>query len=78
MKRKIFCTVPQDLIKEPILYTLGQRFDVVPNIRGASVTDEIALLALELEGSEENVEAAIQYLKDRQVKVEDLADREEG
>lgn len=76
MKRKIFCTVPQDLIKEPILYTLGQRFQVVPNIRGASVTDEIALLALELEGTEENVEAAIQYLRERQVKVEDLADRE--
>jgi len=72
MKRKIFCTIPQDLIKDPILYALGTKFNVVPNIRGASVTDEIALLALELEGAEADVAAAIEYLKERQVKIEDL------
>lgn len=76
MKRKIFCTIPQDLIKDPILYTLGNRFNVVPNIRGASVTDEIALLALELEGEEKDLDDAVEFLKERGVKVEDLKDKD--
>lgn len=75
MKRKIFCTIPQDLIEEPLLYTLGKSFRVVPNIRGASVTHEIALLALELEGEEPEIRSAIQFLLDRGVKVEDLVER---
>ncbi|TAH38577.1 MAG: FeS-binding protein [Planctomycetota bacterium] len=74
MKRKIYCTIPQDQIKEPLLYTLGNQFQVVPNIRGASVTDEIALLALELEGDAAEIDRAIQFLCARGVKVEDLSD----
>lgn len=75
MKRAIYCTVPPDLIKEPLLHTLSKRFDVVPNIRGASVTDDIALLTLELEGEAEEVAAAIQHLTEAGVKVEEV---EEG
>ncbi len=77
MKRKIFCTIPQDQIKEPLTFTLGKKFQVEYNIRGASVTEEIALLSLELEGPEDAVRDAIQFLKDRGVQVEDLTEPEE-
>ena len=76
MKRKIFCTFPQALIKEPLLFTLGTRFQVVPNIRGASVTEELAILSLELEGEDASVIAAIEYLIEQGVKVEDLTDED--
>lgn len=72
MKRRIYCTVPQALIKEPILFTIGSRFSVIPNLRGASVTEEIAVLTLELEGDEDNIKLAIDYLRESGVTIEDL------
>jgi ABC-type methionine transport system ATPase subunit len=77
MKRKLFCTIPQKLIKQPLLFTLVNRFQVVPNIRGASVTETIAILSLELEGEDAQVEEAVRYLRDEGVQVEDLEDGEE-
>jgi ABC-type methionine transport system ATPase subunit len=74
IKRKVFLTFPQRLIKEPIIYDLGRTFPVVTNIRGASVTDEIALVALLMEGEEVHVEAALRFLSERGVKVENLED----
>ncbi len=78
MKRKLFCTIPQRLIKQPLLFTLVNRFQVVPNIRGASVTETIAILSLELEGEPANVEQAVQYLIEEGVQVEELDDREDS
>ena len=72
VKKKVFLTFPQKLIKEPIIYNLGKSFPVVTNIRGASVTDEIALVALLLEGEEAEVDRAIRFLEERGVKVESL------
>ncbi len=74
VKRKVFLTFPQKLIKEPIIYNLGRTFPVVTNIRGASVTDEIALVALLLEGEAARVEEAVRYLNEKGVKVENLED----
>jgi ABC-type methionine transport system ATPase subunit len=74
MTTKVFLTFPQTLIKEPILYDLVKRFPVKTNIRGASVTDVIALVALQIEGSPEDVESAIRHLTDLGVQVERLAD----
>lgn len=77
MKRKLFCTIPQKLIQQPLLFTLVNRFKVVPNIRGASVTETIAILSLELEGDDANVEEAVAYLKEEGVQVEILEDGHE-
>ena len=72
MKKRLFCSFPPDLIKEPLLFTMGKEFGVVPNIRGASVTDTVAILSLELEGGDDQVEAAVAYLRDQGVQVEVL------
>ncbi len=74
MTVKVFLTFPQKLIKEPILYDLAKRFPVKTNIRGASVTDVIALVALQIDGEEADVEAAIAYLSDLGVQVERLSE----
>jgi hypothetical protein len=34
-RRRLHCSFPQRLIKEPLLYNLGRNFSVVPNIRKA-------------------------------------------
>ena len=72
MKRKVYLTFPQQVIHEPVLYQLGREFKVVPNIRGASVTEEVAIMALELEGEDPELDRAIVYLKGRGIKVEEV------
>ncbi len=71
-KKKLYLTFPQRLIKKPVIYLVGQRFRVITNIRGASVSEEIGLVALELEGEEREIEKAIRYLKKLSIKVEPI------
>ena len=76
--RKFCCTFPQDLISEPIIsHTLGDRFGIVPNIRAASITDTMALVVVEIEGEEEQIENALTYMRERGVKVEEIAEGED-
>jgi ABC-type methionine transport system ATPase subunit len=71
---RLFLTFPQRLVQEPVLHDLLRRFPVKANIRGASVTDEIALMALHVEGEEADVKAAISWLEGLGVSIEDLAE----
>lgn len=61
---------PQKLIKEPVIYTMAKKYDVIPNIRRAKITEEIGEVTLELEGTKENLEAGRKYLEKVGVKVE--------
>ncbi len=72
---KYFCTFPQDLIKEPIIsHTLHAKFGVVPNIRAASITEQMALVAVEIEGEEQAIADSVNYLRERGVTVEEISD----
>ena len=76
--RKYFCTFPQALISEPIIsHTLGEKFGVVPNIRAASISDSMALVAVEIEGGEAQIAESVAYLKERGVKVEEITEGED-
>jgi len=68
--RRVKLTFPQDLIKEPVIFTMAKKFDVMPNIRRARVTEGIGEVVLELEGAENKLDESIAYLKERGVKVE--------
>jgi len=70
MKRRIKLTFPQQLIKEPVIFSMAKRFDVMPNIRRARVTETVGEMVLELEGTEENLEKGIQSLRDQGIDVE--------
>ena len=73
--RKYFCTFPQHLIAEPIVsHTLGAKFGVIPNIRAASITDTMALVAVEIEGEEAAIDESVEYMRERGVKVEEMQD----
>ncbi|MFK7743313.1 MAG: NIL domain-containing protein [Planctomycetota bacterium] len=78
-KKKIHFEFTQDLVREPLLYQINRAFDVVVNIRGASVTDEGGFIALELEGTEEEVQRVLTYLNEQGVKLgEGLGSHEPG
>jgi ABC-type methionine transport system ATPase subunit len=70
MKKRAKLTFPQHLIKEPVIFTMAKKYDVMPNIRLARVTETVGEMFLELEGTEENLDKGIQCLKDKGVTVE--------
>ena len=72
--RRVYLTFPQELIREPIIFRIGHEFKVVTNIRGASVSDNIGLVALELEGEPAELDRAIAWLGKKGIKVEPLPD----
>ena len=70
MRRRVKLTFPQNLIKEPVIFVMAKKFDVMPNIRRARVTDTVGEMVLEIEGTEENLEKSIQSLRDEGIEVE--------
>ncbi len=70
MKNRIKLTFPQHLIKEPVIFTMVKKYDIMPNIRRARVTETVGEMVLELEGSEENLKNGIEFLKQQGVVVE--------
>jgi ABC-type methionine transport system ATPase subunit len=61
---------PARLITRPILWELAQKFPLVTNVRQASVTDEIGLVSLEIDGDREEIKKAIAWLEEMGIKVE--------
>lgn len=72
MKKRVYLTYPVKLIKEPLIYKVSHLYDVVTNIRQATVSEKIGLVALELEGEPEEIEKAINFFVDKGVKVEPI------
>jgi ABC-type methionine transport system ATPase subunit len=70
MKQRVKLTFPQHLIKEPVIFTMAKKYDVMPNIRRARVTETVGEMVLELEGTEENLKKGIKDLKEQGVDVE--------
>ena len=69
-KTRLWLMYPPKLIKEPLIWKLGHKFPVVTNIRQCSVTDEIGVVCLELDGKRADVKAAIKWLSKTGVSVE--------
>jgi len=67
---RLWLMYPPKLIREPLIWKLGHKFGVVTNIRQASVTDEIGIVSLELDGSRKEIKAAIRWLEKLGVSVE--------
>lgn len=55
---------------QPLIYHMGKKYDVVFNIRQATVTEEMGIMAVELEGERQTVKEAIAWLEEQGVKVE--------
>jgi L-aspartate semialdehyde sulfurtransferase ferredoxin len=69
-QQRLWLMFPPKLIQEPLIWKLGHKFPVVTNIRQASVTDEIGIVSLELDGKRADVKAAIKWLEKLGVSVE--------
>jgi ABC-type methionine transport system ATPase subunit len=65
-------TFPRKLIKEPIIYELSHKFEVVTNIRRADVSEDRGWVVLELEGEDKEIDAGIAWVKEKGVRVDPI------
>jgi hypothetical protein len=69
-KTRLWLMYPPRLIRTPVVWELSQKFKLITNVRQASVTDEIGVVCLELEGSRSQIKASIKWLERMKIRVE--------
>jgi ABC-type methionine transport system ATPase subunit len=72
VRQKFYLTYPKKLVKEPLIYWVAKKFDVVTNIRSASVNEEIGIIALELDGTAAEIDRAVAWFREQGVTVEPI------
>jgi ABC-type methionine transport system ATPase subunit len=69
-QQRLWLMYPPRLIKKPFIWEVGHKFKVTTNIRQATVTDEIGIVCLEIDGKRDEVKAAIKWMEKQGVSVE--------
>jgi len=72
IRERYYLTYPGSLVREPILYHLVKKFDLVFSIRGASVTEELGVVAVEFDGTRDQIERALGWMRQSGVTVEPI------
>ena len=58
------------LIKEPVIYQLGNRFNIVTNIRRADIQANVGWVILEMEGAQEDIDRGLDWVRSLGVRVD--------
>jgi hypothetical protein len=69
-RTRFWLMYPPRFITRPLIWELGRKFPLVTNVRQASVTDEIGIVCLEVEGERVEIKAAVKWLEGLGVRVE--------
>jgi ABC-type methionine transport system ATPase subunit len=73
-KRRVMLTIPAELHSEPIIYNIGQQFNLVTNICQADLMEERGWVTLELDGEDKDIEEAIAWVISKGVRVDTISD----
>ena len=68
--RRVKLTFPGDLIKEPVIYQLGQKFPIETNVRRADVTADHGWVVLEVKGDEAEINRALDWATNLGVRID--------
>ena len=71
-KKMVHLIFPQKLIKKPVIYTMAKKYNVIPNVRRAKITEKAGEVTLELSGTKDNLEKARKYLERVGIKFESV------
>jgi len=69
-RRRLKLIFGPSLVKEPVIYQVGRKFEIVTNIRRADVTRDQGWVLLEVSGEPEELDRGVEYMESRGVKVE--------
>jgi len=72
-KRWVMLTFSPETITEPIIYNLGQQFNIVTNIRQADLAEDRGWIILELDGKDQDIEAGIAWVISKGVRVDPVS-----
>jgi ABC-type methionine transport system ATPase subunit len=68
--QRFWLTFDGESSRKPLIWEMSKKFEVVFNIRNASVTPTIGIIALELEGERNEIKKAVAWLETNDVQVE--------
>ncbi|MBI4733493.1 MAG: sulfur carrier protein ThiS [Rubrobacteridae bacterium] len=63
---------PITRVKDPIIYYLVKKFDLIPNIRRASIETERGWVVLEISGTSENLDRGFDFVRSYGVDIEPI------
>jgi ABC-type methionine transport system ATPase subunit len=69
-KARFHLTFPEHLISEPVIHRVGTEFGLVTNIRRANIEERFAWVILEMDGPEEAIARAVEWLASQGVQVD--------
>ncbi len=72
-RKRVRFTFPQDMITEPVIYQLAQKFKIVTNIRRADVREDMGWVVLELEGEDDEIERGLAWVNATGVRVDPVS-----
>lgn len=67
---RLWLMFPAKLIARPVVYEMGHKFPVITSIRQASVTTEVGIISLEVQGERQAIKDSIAWLEELGIKVE--------
>lgn len=68
--RRLWLMYPPAKIQTPLIWELGTKFELVTNVRQASVNDELGIVCLEISGKRDSIKKAIKWLERKQITVD--------
>jgi len=68
--RRIKLTFPTNLVTKPLIYEVGHRYRVVTNIRRAEVRPDVGWVILEMDGEDEEIESALEWMSSEGVRID--------
>ena len=71
--RRVKFSFPTEFIKEPVIYNLSHKFQVVTNIRRAEVRADMGWVVLELEGTDEEIDRGLDWVTSVGVRVDPVS-----
>ena len=71
-KQRVKFTFEEELVKHPVIYELGRKFEIVTNIRRADVGEEVGWVVLELDGEEAEIKRGLEWVSSTGVRVDPL------
>lgn len=70
--RRVYLNFSAEGVTQPIIYHVIKKFDVIPNIRGASITEDMGIMSVEFSGPREEVDKALDWIRKQGVKVDPI------